>query len=218
MKMKLRLVVMLCALCCVCGASASAQKGTNTDPATPPTHVARAVEDAFAPAGWKRYEFKYGAGDTVSVVFPQTPDESDTKSDVPDKGTVVVHLLNAASASGSYFLAGYMEFFSAQVVKITPEVRDTIFEDFWKNFSSGMASGMAEKGVSAKITATERRKVTISGREGLEQDFTVGDLVGRYRAVAGEHNIYMVVAISPGAGALKDRDAFIESLKVASQP
>jgi hypothetical protein len=221
MKMKLRLVVMLCALCCVCGGVASAQssKGEQPTPIVPvqTQHVARVVEDASAPAGWKRYEVKYGSGDTVSFVFPQTPDESDSKADVPNSGTVVVHLLTAASTSGTY-LAGYMEFFTTHEVKITPDVRDLIFDGFWKNFSTGMQTQMEKLGVSAKITANERRKITISGREGLEQDFTVGNMTGRYRAVAGDHNIYMIVAFTPGADSPKERDDFIESLKITPQP
>ena len=115
-------------------------------------------------------------------------------------------------------LAGYMEFFSERLIKITPEVRDLIFDDFWKNFSSGMQSGMAEKGVNAKITATERRRMTISGRDALEQDFTVADFAGRYLAFAGENNLYVAVGISRDPAKLKERDDFLGSLKLVPQP
>src|SRR5215212_8798304 len=105
MRVKPSLVPLSLALCCLCAWSALAQGGEGAPapvvpPPTPlpapvvaPTPSARAVEDASAPAGWKRYEFKYGGGDAMSVFFPKAPDESVEKSALPDGSSVVVHLL-----------------------------------------------------------------------------------------------------------------------------
>jgi hypothetical protein len=227
MRKKLLIVRLSLVLTCACGVSVFAQSGKDAPPppvaptpgviaqAAVPPQGARVVEDAAAPAGWKRYEFKYGEGDAMSVFFPKAPEESTEKSDVSDGSYTIVHMLNADTPVGVYF-ASYMELIAAGGIKITPAARDVIFNNFWKSFSSGMQQQMEKLGIQAKLTSSEPRKITAAGREAQEQDFNVGNVTGRYRAVLGERTVYMVVTLSFGEGASKERDIFLESLRIAA--
>jgi protein involved in polysaccharide export with SLBB domain len=169
-------------------------------------------DDPSAPAGWKRYRYRYGSGDTFSFVFPQAPQESTSSSDTPD-GKVVVHFLQAQSAKGLYF-AACIEVQTKAGLKITPEARRVIYERFWANFSDGMKSGMEQNGVKADVTPLDPKKISVSGREGQEQEFTVRDLHGRYRAATGESQVYVIVAISTAGWPSDELETFSDSFKI----
>jgi hypothetical protein len=225
MRIKPSLVPLSLALCCLCAAHAPAQGGKGAPPppipppdvtAPTPTPAARVVEDANAPAGWKRYEFKYGGGDAMSVFFPRVPEESVEKSAGPGGSYVVVHMLSADTRAGVY-LASYMELIAAGNIKITPAEREGIFNEFWAHFSEGLQGGLEKMGFQAKLTSSAPRKVTAAGREALEQDFNVGKVKGRYRTVLGERNVYMLIAFGFEEGASGERDAFLESWKLAAR-
>ncbi|MCA1629024.1 MAG: hypothetical protein LC785_00385 [Acidobacteria bacterium] len=225
MRVKLSLAVLSSlVLCCLCLASARAQSGKTVPPPTPlpfvppppvPPQTARLVEDTAAPVGWKRYEFKYGEGDTMSVFFPKAPTESVEKTEVTNGAYSIVHILSAETPAGVY-LAGYLELIAPSNIKITPAAKEIIFNGFWKNFSSGMQQQLEKMGIQAKLTSAEPRKVVAAGREAQEQDFNVGNVTGRYRVVAGERTLYMMVTLGFGEGSAKERDIFVESLRLAA--
>jgi protein involved in polysaccharide export with SLBB domain len=208
-------LILLCALSnFVCAPAASYVARAQAQQPASASQQQRGEDDPSAPSGWKRYRYHYGSGDTFTVVFPQEPEESTQTSDTPE-GRVVVHFFQARSAKGLYF-AACIEIQTKAGLKITPEARREIYENFWKNFSNGLKSGMEEKGVEAEVVPLDPKRITVSGREGQEQEFTVRDLHGRYRAATGESQVYVVVAISTSGWPSDEVESFSDSFKIVT--
>lgn len=196
-------------------AQAAAGDGRDSSTQTPPPPLTRAAEDADAPAGWKRYEYQYGGGDLLSVVFPRPPEEIVQKAAVGPEAFVVTHIMTAESPAGVY-IAGYIEL-PAGNARITPALKEAIFNKFWTFFAAGLQKGLGSLGLEAKLTALEPRKTVIGGREGQEQEFMVGKIPGRYRALVGERHIYMVIAMTFKNNSPDERTSFFESFKIVPQ-
>lgn len=214
--MALRLIL-LCALSSlVCVAPAARRARTQEQPRAPTSQQTqqRGEDDPRAPAGWKRYRYRYGSGDAFSVVFPRLPEES-TENPEMQGGKLVVHFLSAQSDRGLYF-AACIEIHTDAGLKITPEARRLIYQDFWKNFSGGLVEGMERGGVKAEVTALDPKRILISGREGQEQEFLIKDMHGRYRAATGDTQVYIIVALSTAGWPSAELESFSDSFKIQS--
>jgi hypothetical protein len=214
--MALRLIL-LCALSSlVCVAPAARLARTQEQPRAPTSQQTqqRGKDDPAAPAGWKRYSFRYGSGDAFSVVFPQAPEESVTDSDTPD-GKLILYVLSSESQKGIYS-AVCIEVRLKGGLKLTPELRRQLYETYWSNYVKGFAQVMEQHGDKAEIKPLEAKRVLIGGREGQEQDFTIGNLHGRYRAATGEAQVYVILAISTAGWPSAELESFTDSFKIQS--
>jgi len=217
MKMKVILTGFVTCLCLLAASSNLQAQDTAAKPkATPqPAPATVVVVVPPTPAGWKTYEFKYGEGEVLSLVLPREPRIEVEKSNVEKGIDVVTHIISSESPS-SVFVAGYIELVAKdQSIKITPEIRKELSKMFWGFLAQGMQEAMTEMGIEAKLTPSEMKTVMVYGREGQEQDFVIGKMPGRYRAVIGERHIYMVLSFSMSKEQLNERDAVIQSFKIS---
>jgi hypothetical protein len=213
-----RRLILFCALSSlVCVAPASRLARAQEQPRAAASQQAqqtqqRGEDDPAAPAGWKRYSFRYGGGDTFSVVFPRAPEEStDTSERAGTK--VVVHSLMSDTPNGVYFV-GCVDIQMQAGMKLTPESSRVFYESFWRHFAEGMAKGLEEYGFKAEITPLGAKRILVGGREGQEQDFTVGKLHGRYRAATGDTQVYIILAVSLAGWPSAELESFSDSFKI----
>ncbi|MBC7911688.1 MAG: hypothetical protein H7Y30_14375 [Pyrinomonadaceae bacterium] len=218
--MKIKYSLLLLSLICTGIALRSpvnvqAQSSTGQSrPAQPQTQPPKVLDEPSIPAGWKRYQFSYGSGDILSLIFPQAPKEEVERDKSEPNIETVTHMLSADTGSSFYF-AGYIELLAKDArIKFTPEERKTLFDQFWGAIAQGLKEGLAESGMTAKLTSSPPRKVMISGREGQEQSFWIDRWPGHYRAVIGEHHIYVIATISLSEIADKETAPFMASFKL----
>lgn len=180
-------------------------------PATQPPPPPRVMPEANDPSGWKRYQYRYGSGETLAALFPSPPKEEVFKEPLTNGKEVITHVLMTNTEAGVY-LACYIEVPSD--IKITPEAKKKILDDLWRNFAKGMQEGLQKRGIEAELTASEPRQIMVGGRQAQEQDFMIGKLPGHYRALVGSNHLYMVAIISLKDESASRSDAFIESFSV----
>lgn len=171
------------------------------------------VSRGSLPPEWKQYRYKFGDGDTLSLILPGKPEEAAESETVVPGAVVTTHTAIANNSNGVY-MAGYIELPRGENAKITPEAKRLIFQQFWQYFAKGIQQGLEESGLEAKLTAQPARRVTISGRDGQEQDFSVGKMAGRYRAVIDGLTIYMAVSMTMPDGSVEERTAFFDSFEI----
>lgn len=220
MKIKVAATSLFALLCIAMGSSPSQAQ---SDQSIPPRR--QGVQTVSGPivieptrstqAGWKTYEFKYGKGKTLSLILPKEPKVETEQFNVEAGIDVISHIITADSDS-TVFVAGYIELVATNPsVKLTLEMRRQLSSMFWKLLAEGMQEALTEKGLEAKLTASEQKSVMVSGHEGQEQDFLIGKMAGRYRAVIGERNIYVVMAFSALSDNAMERDAVIQSFRIS---
>ncbi len=217
MKIKVILVGLVTCLCLLAASSNSqAQDAPPKPKATPqPTPATVVVVVPPAPAGWKTYEFRYGDGEVLSLILPREPQIEVEKSNVEKGIDVVTHIITSESPT-SVFVAGYIELVAKDPsIRITPEIRKELSKLFWGFLAQGMQEAMKEMGIEAKLTPYEMKTVMVYGREGQEQDFLLGKMPGRYRAVIGDRHVYMILSFSMSNENLSERDAVIQSFKIS---
>lgn len=217
MKIKVILVGLATCLCLLAASSnLQAQDIPPMRKATPqPTPATVVVATPPTPAGWKTYEFQYGAGEVLTLILPREPQIEVEKNNVDEGMDVITHIITSESPS-SVFVAGYIELVAKNPsIKITPELRKELSKLFWGFLAQGMQEGMKEMGIEAKLTPYEMKNVLVYGREGQEQDFLIGKMPGRYRAVIGERHIYMLITFSISNENLNERDAVMHSFKIS---
>lgn len=190
----------------------SGKQGSTPLPPELPVIVAPPGSPMSLPPEWKRYQYKFGDGDTLVLFLPGQPEESVDNQTVAPGAVVKTHTAIADSPGGVY-MAGYIELPRGNA-QMTPEVKRLIFENFWRYFAKGIQEGLEKTGLEAKLRAESPRQIRVSGREGQEQDFFVGKMAGRYRAVIDGLNIYMAVTIAMPGGALEERTAFFNSFEI----
>ncbi len=67
------------------------------------------MDDPAAPTGWKRYEFKFGDGDTLGLFLPGTQPEESVERIESAPGVVVTEHIFTASLDFSFYGACYIE-------------------------------------------------------------------------------------------------------------
>jgi hypothetical protein len=217
MKIKMILVGLVTCLCLLAASSNLQAQDTASKPKATPQSTPGTVVVVVppTPAGWKTYEFKYGEGEVLSLILPREPQIEVEKSNVDKDMDVITHIITSESPS-SVFVAGYIELVAKNPsVKITPEIRKELSKLFWGFLAQGMQEGMKEMGIEAKLTPFEMKTIMVYGREGQEQDFLIGKMPGRYRAVIGERHIYMLLTFSTSNENLSERDVVVQSFKIS---
>lgn len=220
MKLKVALTGVLVSLCFVALPSTSRAQSDQPIPprrqgaqtSSQPTTI---VSVPAPPAGWKTYEFKYGNGEILSLILPHEPNvETEKYND--GKGIDMFSHVITTESDATVFVAGYIELVATDPnVKLTLEMRRELSSMFWSLLAEGMQDAMKARGIEAKLTASELKSVMVYGREGQEQDFHIGKMSGRYRAVIGERNVYVVMAFSAMNDNAIERDTVIQSFKIS---
>lgn len=216
MKIKSALNGFLISFCLVAVSSTSqAQSGQASPPKSPASQPIVIATVQTAAAGWRSFEFKYGNGEVLSLVLPRVPKVEVETMNVEKGIEMVVHTITTDTDS-TVFVVGYIELVAKDPnLRLTPEMRRELSRSFWGLLADGMREGLTTMGVDAKLTSSEMKSVTIYGREGQEQDFLIGKMPGRYRAVIGERHVYMAMALSVTNEHPDEREIVIQSFKIS---
>lgn len=205
---------------CLTAATSLSQAQSAQSPPPKPTPQPNSSPVVVVPAtptplNWKTYEFRYGDGEVLSLLLPREP-KIDVEKNSVEKGIDVVTHIITSEADETVYVAGYIEMMARDSnLKITPEIRKELSRQFWNFLADGIREGLAEIGFEAKLTAYEPKSVMVHGREGQEQEFLIGKMPGRYRAVIGERHVYMLMTVSMSDKDLREREAVMQSFKIS---
>ncbi|HEY0003303.1 MAG TPA: hypothetical protein VGB17_00735 [Pyrinomonadaceae bacterium] len=172
-----------------------------------------AVEEASAPAGWKRYQF----GDPLlfSAILPGAP-QAQSEKFTDAKGPLVVRLYMAASPTGGVYGLNYAEAAPTMALDKSETESRRFFTNYMAGFIAGFKKGLQDRGMTAELetqTSPERR-VKISGLDGYEQDIAIGPFNGRSQVVFLGRNIYAAIALWNQNNPLSERTAFFNSFQI----
>jgi hypothetical protein len=213
MRLKPSLATLSLVLCCLCVADALAQGGKGAPPPIPP-QGARAVGDVSAPAGWKRYEIRFGAGRVIGVVLPSQPEVETTTVPMDALPAATLHQLTVPTDADIYVLQ-YMEGLPVSVTD-DRDAQSFLFKKFWSGFVEGFRSAIAQKGVAAELVLQPQREMTVGGSRMQAQDFAVGDAAtGCARAVVTGGHLYALVVASRGKKLSAEAAAFLDSFALS---
>lgn len=216
--MKLKKGLLSASLLLLAAASSSVARAQTTTsppprPAAPrpgPTpYPIAVVEDASAPAGWRRYRF--GNAPTMSVVMPARPDASAQRSGPAPNA--VVHLYITASQKGVYG-AARLDGLPINIERSTEAERQGFFETYVSGFARGFQQSLRSNNLEYELRLTGSKKVRAAGREAFEQEFTVGPFRGRAQLVFVGTGAFCVVSIWPPDTPAADYEAFFKSFRI----
>ena len=206
---------------CLMSLSLAAQaqsSGQTTAPSPLPPPVAvqkpitvKAVEDASAPAGWKRYEI--GDGPLLSVLLPHQPEEHTSQEELGGEKPSTMRIYSA-TAGGVIYSALYAEDLPFIAERMPETYKQAFFEGMWKGFVQGMREGMEKNGVLFKVTPLSQRPVTISGLKGSEQEFILGPMQGRAQIAMAGQRAFMLLAFWMDDKTTSERTAFFNSFQI----
>jgi hypothetical protein len=197
--------------------AAQAQSGGKPGPVgpvavqKPSPNPIKVVEEASAPSGWKRYEF--GEVPVISALLPARPEEFVDQEALGGDKPSTMRSYTAESAEGVY-TAFYMEDLPFVAEKMPEDVKKSFFDGVWEGLAKGMQKGMEEKGLLFKITRVDPRPITLSGLQGVEQDFTLGPMQGRAQMAMAGQRAYMALAFWTEDEPLTLRTAFFNSFRI----
>jgi hypothetical protein len=173
-----------------------------------------AVEDATAPAGWKRYQI--GTPAAFSAFLPGTP-QYEGKQFAPAQGSLVVRLYMTSNSTGVYGL-NYIESPLGTTLDKSEAQTRTFFKSYMNGFIKGFKESLQEKGSTELETKTSaERQVKISGFDGYEQDLTIGPVQGRTQVIFLGRNVYAAIAFWNAQGPVSERTAFFNSFQIHSK-
>lgn len=207
-------------LCLTAQAQSDGQKKTGqVGPVGPvavqKTSPIKVIDEASAPAGWKRYEF--GEGPVISALLPNQPREfSEQKSLGGPKPTTM--RAYTSKIEEAIFTAFYAEDLPFVAERMTEDIRKSFFDGMWKGFAQGMQKGLEEQGLLFTLTALEQRPITIDGLRGVEQNFTVGPMLGRAQMSIVGQRAFMAIAFWSEDSPPGERTAFFNSFRIHAQP
>ncbi len=105
-------------------------------PVAPPPAL-NVVDDPSAPAGWKRYQFKFGDGDTLGLFLPGTHPEESTERIESSPGVVVTEHLFLSTLDFSFYGACYLEIALPGNTRLPENFKSRFSETFNKAFVEG---------------------------------------------------------------------------------
>jgi hypothetical protein len=191
-----------------------AQSPAATD--APPVPVI--VEDKNAPSGWKRYQFAYAGGDTLSVLMPTAPQEFSAKGQVATDivVTMMSHAFSANTKTTGY-TAFYAEGLSVPAERMTAEQRSAFYEALWGGITKGVVRAYEQSGIQVVVRVLGKKKIMVGEREGIEQEFTVGPLKGKARMILAGQYAYGAFVIAGVGSSPADDAAFLNSFLITKK-
>jgi hypothetical protein len=205
---KSKLNLLLLVLLALTPAQALAQ---STDPKAPglPAVVipAKAIEDALAPLGWRRYQF--GDRPAFSVFLPSEPEVSASAT-----SDTTTNLYITANSKGVY-AAARIDFVQANLEKAPEPSRQKFFEEFFAGFAKGFQEVLVKNNPTYQLQLLNPKKVmTASGREGYQQEMAVGTFKGQAQLVFVGTAAFCVVSIWNPKTPAAETEAFFKSFKL----
>jgi hypothetical protein len=225
---KLLRAVSLVSLCALHAPALQAQKQSpaGAQGATPPpppgaaqTAVkmppSRTVEDASAPAGWKKYEF--GATPLFTILLPAEHESAAVQVPMGGSDTATTYVYVGQGDSG-VFMTMYVEDMPLIAERLSEEWKQNFYAGLWRGMVEGMRSEMEKNGVLFKIESGELKKTKISGHDGREQEFTFGPLKGLTRMVLVGRRAYVALSMVQPEKPLTEHTAFFDSFAIYAKP
>lgn len=207
-KINLLLVVLL-------ALTAARSLAQSTDPKAPNLPLvaipAKAIEDALAPAGWRRYQF--GDRPAFSVFLPAAPEVSASVA-----FDTTTNLYTTGNSSGVY-IAARIDFVQANLEKASEASREKYFQEFFAGFAKGFQESVGKNNPTYELQLLNPKKVmTASGREGYQQDMTVGPFKGQAQLVFVGRSAFCVTSIWNQKTPAAETEAFFKSFKLTASP
>ena len=191
---------------------ACGSRAINKQEAKATSRQAGGADDSSVPAGWKRYDFEKPIAFNLSL--PSEPEQR--VSTIPDQ-TETSQVFISASSSGVYG-AIYISDLPGVARNWTSAGNKMFYEIFLDDFVVKIAGKSGEQNIDfySKLKFTAERTLMVSGLEGLERDFSVGDFQGRLQLVRVGPAGFCLVAIWKQAAPPAERDDFFKSAKIVS--
>ena len=209
-KLNLVLLVLLALTAGVTLAQSPSPKGK---PAPPPVVTpAKAVADASAPAGWRRYQF--GEHPAFSVILPSEPQASAER--LPTDA--INNMYSSENANGIY-LTARLDGFAVDMGKASPARQEEFFKEFFGGFAQGFQETLAKNNVNYQLQMLNAKRITTAtGREGYQQEMTVGPLKGQAQLVFLGTSGFCVLAIWNEKTPAGETQAFFNSFRLTGSP
>lgn len=174
----------------------------------------KVIEDASAPAGWKRYEF--GEGLVISAILPGHPKEFTEQKSLGGEKLTTMHAFTSETEKAVY-TAYYAEDLPFIAERMPEDFRNSFYKGMWLGLAKGMQQGMEEKGLLFKVTLLEQRSIIVENLKGVEQDFTLGPMQGRAQMALSGQRAFMVIALWAEDAPAGERTAFFNSFRVIAK-
>jgi len=177
----------------------------------PPSNQVRAIDKSSASTEWKRY---YLSGThSLSLVLPSEPEQTTHDSGAPEMTRV--HISN--HKSGVYGVAHLSDLPAAARLS-TESGNEFLFNTFIQPFAVNFQRIAQTNNGSLKPRMLEERKASVSGFEGIDQDFSLGAFNGRARMFrVGQTGICVVAIWKQDTSSTEQTAAFFDSVKVESR-
>ncbi len=209
MKMKLRalLFVTLVAFGPATGLCQTAGPKAPSVPAV--VTPAKVVPDTSAPPGWQRYQF--GDRPAFSAILPAVPEATAERA---PNSTSITSIYTATNTGGIY-VVGRVDEISTDIDKAPEATREKFFKEFFAGFAEGFKEGLAKSNFNFQLQLLNPKKVmTATGREGFQQDMTIGPFKGQAQLVFAGRSALCVVAIWNASAPPAELEAFFKSFKI----
>jgi hypothetical protein len=209
---KSNLNLLLLVLLALAPAQALAQSTNPKAPDLPAVVIsAKAIEDALAPVGWRRYQF--GDRPAFSVFLPTEPEVSASAT-----SDTTTNLYTTANSNGVY-IAARIDFVQANLEKAAEASREKYFQEFFAGFAKGFQEGVGKTNPTYELQLLNPKKVmTASGREGYQQDMTVGSFKGQAQLIFVNRSAFCVISIWSQKTPAAETEAFFKSFKLTASP
>ena len=198
---------------CVQACARDLQKGDQAPSPSPPP--APSGGGPVVPEGWQRFSLDGGAGDRISVLLPQEPEEHPGgKFKVSPEITLPAKVFLVARDARVY-LTLFVDL-PKDAGALTADERGEIFFGCWRGAAESVREVLEEKlGGPVEITPARQLVGEIKGGERRMQDFKIGPQNGRAQAMFLGRRVYMLVAVrDPVPEAEQDASRFLESFQV----
>ncbi|HEV2883771.1 MAG TPA: hypothetical protein VGW36_02875 [Pyrinomonadaceae bacterium] len=208
---QLSTLTLLMWLAFACVSSVQAQSPTPS-PATVAVQ-AKVIDDPTVHAGWRRYQF--GERPHFSVIFPVAPQGTTEKP--PDAGGATVNTY-ISSNQNAFYAASRIDGIALNIENAGDAKREEFFKVYMQGFARGFEQGMKSRNANFELKLLEPKRITIAGRPGFQQDFSVLPFNGSGRLVFVGTGAFVVVAIWSPDNPVADREAFFKSFQLTGTP
>jgi hypothetical protein len=183
-------------------------------PAPDLAKTARAVENARAPQGWKRYEIQLGVGSILSVVLPSPPLAFKQSIQMGEAAAAPAtnYIYGATDANGAYIVS-YVEGLPDSLT-INRDAQTAFFKGVWNSFAEDQRKRLRDRGLDDSLESQPVRELRIGGYRAQAQDFTIGKRAGGARAMLAGGYAYIVLTLAFDGKTDETGKAFLNSFDV----
>ena len=177
------------------------------------TSQAQTTANSATPVEWKRYEL--GSG-TFSILLPGKPVEQIKSAKITPTLSVQMRLYAVSVGQGAYITQ--YNLLSEEAEGWTANQIEVFYNGVWDGVVKGISAQLERGKLDMQVTLAEKRKTKVSGYDGREVLFNVGQLKGRIvMALVGRH-AFTAMALGSEDMTAADRNRFFNSFTIKMLP